>query len=162
MKKSIKGTIAAALLLSSLSIGSSAMASSPDTAVSHVTGNQVNDLDDSEKNPENVFIPMAVEKPIDNEPLKKTHTNKSFNIPSGYGWVKVYVKNNGTSSFFVSVTDSSGTQLMSGNVAPGDAFDEISSSAWGTGQHTVSVNSQEGADLAGYIAVKIAQNENEL
>ncbi|WP_041749350.1 hypothetical protein [Brevibacillus brevis] len=161
MKKSIKGTIAAALLLSSLSIGSSAMASSPDTVVSHVTGNKVQDLVDSEKISENVFTPMEVKKLVNNKKVKGTQGSATFDIPSGYGWVKVYVKNEGTTDITVSVTDPSGSQLMYDTIKPGGAFDEISSSAWGTGKHTVGV-STSGDDMAGYIAVKVAQHENEL
>ncbi|MGG1153256.1 hypothetical protein ABE237_11855 [Brevibacillus formosus] len=162
MKRSVKGTIAAALLLSSLSMGSSAMASSHDVVESHVMGTQVKDSGNFAVISESRFSPMAVQKPIDNVQLSNTYTNASFDIPSGYGWVKVYVKNDGASNIKVFVNDSSGSQLMYGEVKPGGYFSQISSTPWGTGRHTVGVSSPSGNDMQGYISVKLAQNQNEL
>ncbi|MBY0084823.1 hypothetical protein [Brevibacillus brevis] len=168
MKRSVKGTIAAALLLSSLSIGSSAMASSHDAVVkekypeSHVKVNQVKYPDNSAKSFMKLLEPMGSERPIDDVPIKNAKTDsKNFNIPEGYGWVKVWVYNSGTYEIKVSVTDSSGSQKMFFRVPPyGNQKFEISSSPWGTGSHTVSLSSDE--NMEGKVAVKIAQHQNEL
>lgn len=166
MKRSVKGIITAALLLSSLSIGSNAMASSPGAVVknpaSHVTGDQIKDWDTSAKPFLELLKPMIAKRPIDDVSIKNDNTDsKSFDIPEGYGWVKVYVYNSGNYEIKVSVTDPSGKQRMFFRVQPngGQNF-EISSSAWGTGLHTVGLSSDD--KMKGTVAVKIAQNQNEL
>ncbi|WP_409176274.1 hypothetical protein [Brevibacillus fortis] len=168
MKRSVKGTIAAALLLSSLSMGSSAMASSPEAVVkqknpeSHVTGDQVKVSDTSAKSFLELLKPMIAKRPIEDVPIKNDNTDsKSFDIPEGYGWVKVYVYNSGSYEIKVSVTDPSGKQRMFFRVQPngGQNF-MISSEAWGTGLHTVGLSSDD--KMNGTLAVKIAQNQNEL
>ncbi|MGG1263735.1 hypothetical protein [Brevibacillus laterosporus] len=107
------------------------------------------------------FEPMKTRKLVDGQNIgNRTQDDFEFDIPSGFGWVKVYVFNTGDADINVSVTNAKGKEVMSGKVKPGRAFDKKSSSPWGTGLHTVSVTSNE--DMSGKVSVKIAENKSEL
>ncbi|MFI8714714.1 hypothetical protein [Brevibacillus brevis] len=164
MKRFIKGTITATLLLSSLSFGSSVIASSSNVDVkqqnqeSQVTKGKIKKTDVSVNG---LFEPFKTRKPVNGENIaNNTQDDFEFDIPAGYGWVKVYVQNTGTADINVVVTDPNGNEVMSGVAKPGKPFDKKGSSGWGTGTHTVSVTSVE--DMSGIVSVKLAQTKNEL
>lgn len=104
---------------------------------------------------------LKTRKPVDGQNIaRNTQDDFEFDIPSRFGCVKVYVLNTGTTNINVSVTNSKGKEVMSEVAKPGKPFDKISSSAWGTGLHTVSVTSVE--NMSGKVSIKIAENKSEI
>ncbi|QOS99333.1 hypothetical protein JNUCC42_00605 [Brevibacterium sp. JNUCC-42] len=60
------------------------------------------------------FEPLKTRKPIDGQNIaRNTQDDFEFDIPSGFGWVKVYVLNRGMTDVNVSVTNSKGKEVMS-------------------------------------------------
>ncbi|RAP28422.1 hypothetical protein EEL32_17100 [Brevibacillus laterosporus] len=107
------------------------------------------------------FEPLKTRKPVDGQKIgNRTQDDFEFDIPAGFGWVKVYVMNTGDTDINVTVTDSKGKEVMGGVAKPGKPFDEKGSSPWKTGLHTVSVTSVE--DMSGKVSVKIAETKREL
>ncbi|MCZ8522173.1 MULTISPECIES: hypothetical protein [Paenibacillus] len=105
--------------------------------------------------------PLETRKPIDNQNIAyRTQDNINFDIPAGFGMVKVFVHNTGVADIKVTVLNPNGTVKMSGTVVPGGTFNETGSSAWGTGKHSVSLTSPE--DMSGTVSVKLAETSQEL
>ncbi|MFB6367863.1 hypothetical protein ACFCP7_28315 [Paenibacillus elgii] len=147
MKKKLASTVAAIALVCSISASS-------------VFANDVVIPPPSDKG--GVITPFETRKVINNENIaNNTQHTMNFDIPAGFGMVKVYVHNTGKASINVVVTDSSGSVKMSGKAdAHGGVFDQKGSSAWGTGKHSVSLTSVE--DMSGTVSVKLAETSNEL
>lgn len=69
-----------------------------------------------------------------------------FNVPPRYGWVKVWIKNEGNNRVDFSINRTSNQfQVMSGHVAAGD-------------DHSIQVSSE--GHMGGELAVKLAQDKN--
>lgn len=82
----------------------------------------------------------------------------AFSIPANYGWVKVWVKNNGKDTITVTVTQGTetGTVKMQFKVAPGQHDYRLASSPWATGNHVVSISPSQGNPVNALLNVKLA------
>lgn len=112
---------------------------------------------------ESVISSSATDPVIKNEALAGTATTKQFNIPPGFGYVKVSFVNTGTKQFTFTINQGSlsGTQKMSGTVpADGKEHTFFSDKAWSTGWFYVNVSSAQG--MSGKLGVRVGTDLNEL
>ncbi|NMO96837.1 hypothetical protein [Paenibacillus lemnae] len=82
----------------------------------------------------------------------------AFSIPAHYGWVKVWVKNNGKDTITVTVTKGTETGVvkMQFKVAPGQQGYKLASSPWAMGNHVVSISPGQGYPVKAQLNVKLA------
>ncbi|WP_432775457.1 hypothetical protein AAFJ72_20150 [Brevibacillus gelatini] len=171
MKKFILGTIATTLSLASLAFTSNVMASpnaaSPEkvderqTLTEQDRGAQIN-RPDSINGIKDKGMQRATKKPVNDFTIAAdTQHTIDFDIPKGYGWVKVYVQNTGKADINVVVINNvTGEEMLSGVAKPGKSFSKISSSPWGADEHSISLTSVE--NMSGSVSVKLAQKKSEL
>ncbi|ALP35837.1 hypothetical protein ASL14_06295 [Paenibacillus sp. IHB B 3084] len=111
---------------------------------------------------DHVITPQET-KSVVNRTLRNTELTEDFEIPSRYGYVKVWIRNDGDQpiKFSVNQGSPSGTQKLSGTVKPGQIYSEVSSNAWSTGKFYVSLTSGN-AYMSGELAVRIGTSRGEL
>ncbi|WP_025683901.1 hypothetical protein [Paenibacillus maysiensis] len=136
----------------------------PATTDSAQVNQSANDSTDvnTPKPGDHVITPQET-KSVVNRTLRNTELTEDFEIPSRYGYVKVWIRNNGDQpiKFSVNQGSPSGTQKLSGTVKPGQTYDEVSSSAWSTGKFYVSLTSGN-TYMKGELAVRIGTSRGEL
>lgn len=114
-------------------------------------------------NGETVITPHTTDPVIKNESFAGTSTTKQFNIPAGYGHVKISVVNTGTKqlTFTVNQGSASGTQKMY-EVVPADGQEHVffSDKAWSTGWFYVNLSSAQG--MSGKLGVRLGTDLQEL
>ncbi|WP_042228974.1 hypothetical protein [Paenibacillus popilliae] len=99
---------------------------------------------------------------VNNEGFAGVEVTKKFEIPEHYGWVKVWVKNEGKKEIKVSVEkDNNGGQKMFETVPPGDSWTGYAEKPFSTGDHFVQVTSDE-AEMQGHMSVKIGNDKEQL
>lgn len=91
-------------------------------------------------------------------------TLPAFNIPASYGWVKVWVQNNGLDTITVTVHQgtATGTVKMQFQVAPGQQDYRLASSPWSTGNHVVSISPSQGNAVNANLTIKLSTSQVEL
>ncbi|OMF72970.1 MULTISPECIES: hypothetical protein [Paenibacillus] len=167
--KNIKKASVVSVLSLALAIPLSASAAATDvapaatdsTAVSQ-SANTSTDVN-TPKAGDHVITPYATKSVVDRT-LRNTELTENFDIPSGYGYVKVWIRNDGKQPIKFSVNRGSetGTQMLSGTVEPGRTYSEISSSAWpGANKYYVSLSSGK-AYMEGELSVRIGTSRGEL
>ncbi|MGG0794762.1 hypothetical protein ABE137_12250 [Brevibacillus laterosporus] len=104
--------------------------------------------------------PMKTKKILTKD-LANTEMAEEFSVNRSYGWVKVYVHNEGSKTINISVTDENGNEKMSGKVKPGKTWTGYGEKPWGIGDYTVGLTSGQ-AKMSGKLSVRIAQNRDEL
>ncbi|MNW41523.1 hypothetical protein D3C74_186650 [compost metagenome] len=110
-----------------------------------------------------VISPYAT-KSVANRTLRNTELTENFDIPAGYGCVKVWIRNDGKQpiNFSVNKGAETGKQMMSGTVEPGRTYSEISSNAWpGANKYYVALTSGK-AYMKGDLFVRIGSSRGEL
>ncbi|MET1173758.1 hypothetical protein [Paenibacillus amylolyticus] len=116
-------------------------------------------------NGEPVITPHTTDPVIKNESFSGTSTTKQFNIPAGYGHVKLSFVNTGTKQFTFTVNQgsASGTQKMYG-VVPADGqeytFFSNKTQPWSTGWFYVNLSSAQG--MSGKLGVRLGTDWQEL
>ncbi|WP_262384903.1 hypothetical protein [Paenibacillus terrae] len=112
---------------------------------------------------DHVITPQATDPVLDVR-LRGTEMSKPFTIRAGYGYVKVWVRNNGSQKIKLTVTQGSGagTVKLSGTIYPGEDWSSpINSSAWSTGDFYVNLTSGS-ADMSGQVSVRTGTTRGEL
>ncbi|MET3209551.1 UNVERIFIED_CONTAM: hypothetical protein ABIC26_002498 [Paenibacillus sp. PvR008] len=114
------------------------------------------------KTGDHVITPQETKSVIDRT-LRNTELTEDFEIPARYGYVKVWIRNDGDQpiKFSVNQGSPSGTQKLSGTVKPGQTYDGVNSSAWSIGKFYVSLTSGN-AYMKGELAVRIGTSRGEL
>ncbi|OXM17368.1 hypothetical protein [Paenibacillus herberti] len=151
MKFATTATMAVTLLVS----GSSAFANenaspaSPAPSPSLVTPTKIGIFDTS-----NVIFNAAL----------KDGLKSSFDIPKGYGWVKVWVKNTTNAEMTVRVTQGSltGKEKMNFKVPANSQVSVDGTAAWSTGDFHVAISTENSEALTGLLSVKLATTQGEL
>ncbi|TKI57011.1 hypothetical protein E8L90_16920 [Brevibacillus antibioticus] len=144
MKKAIKGTIATALLLSSLSIWAGVMASNDSAETSHV-------ISKVESSKAGAFEPHGKRPGIKNGTLPTDEKNVSygFSVPNGFAYGKVWIKNNGKAKLTFTVKNTHFDDIvMSGSVKKGESksFYVDPNEGWGADNHLIAFSSDENLD----------------
>lgn len=101
--------------------------------------------------------------------LEGQEMKEEFNVKAGYGWVKVYIKNDGTKPIKFSVAEGSetGPIVMSGTVEAGKSKTfynwkfKGSENGAAVGTHVISLNCNE-AVMKGRATVRIGTSKSEL
>lgn len=94
----------------------------------------------------------------------KDGVKPKFTIPSGYGWVKVWVQNDTNEEMTVRVTQGSltGTEKLSFKVPANDQNYATGIAAWSTGDFYVAISTKNSVALSGLLSVKLATTKGEL
>lgn len=106
-----------------------------------------------------IITPFAVRYPVINElVVGNPGATRTFNVDANYGWVKVWVKNNGQDTITVTVTQGteSGPQKMQFQLAPGAHDFRVASDPFSTGNHVVSLSPAQGYTVNAELTVKTA------
>ncbi|WGV60859.1 hypothetical protein QIH01_06905 [Brevibacillus brevis] len=145
MKKVIKGTIAIALLLSSLSIGAGVMASTDSVETNQVMFSKV------ESSKAGAFEPYGKRPGIKSGTLPTDEKNVSyaFSVPNGYAYGKVWIKNSGKAKLTFTVKNTHFDEIvMSGSVKKGESksFYVDPNEGWGADNHLIEFSSDENFD----------------
>lgn len=91
---------------------------------------------ESETPNESINTPLPISTVISNEDLASTSTMKQFDMPDGYGYVKVKFKNTGSKPFIFTINlgSAAGPMKMSGTVpADGKEHAFINEKTWSSG-----------------------------
>ncbi|MGG1639719.1 hypothetical protein ACIFQM_00180 [Paenibacillus sp. NRS-1782] len=98
-----------------------------------------------------------------NKSLANTEMSERFYIDPGYGYAKVWLRNDGSQPIKLTVTQgsASGTQKMSATIGKGETWSQINSSAWSTGNFYVNLTSGNAA-MKGSLSVRIGNSRGEL
>ncbi|WP_258297862.1 hypothetical protein [Paenibacillus peoriae] len=112
---------------------------------------------------DHVITPQATDGQIVDRPVAGFNDSADFDVKSGYGYVRLYLRNTGdtTITFTVNQGSASGAEKYSGTVKPGKTFDDIlnKNNAWSTGKFYVSLSSGSGS-MSGKLGVRTSTNTN--
>ncbi|WP_342416976.1 hypothetical protein NST83_06150 [Paenibacillus sp. FSL R10-2782] len=134
-----------------------------DSAAVSQSANETTDVN-TPKEGDHVITPQATDLRIDNAKLEGTEMSKSFSIPAGYGYVKVWVNNTGDQPIKITVTQGSGsgTVKLSGTADAHNQWSSpVNSNAWSTGTFYVNLTSGK-ADMSGKLSVRVSSTKGEL
>ncbi|MDR9855693.1 hypothetical protein RJP21_18935 [Paenibacillus sp. VCA1] len=155
MKRLVVFATTAAMTATLLVIGVSAFA---DNVVSHVPSltPSVTAQNKSEITPP-AITPYDTKNPIYNTQLRDG-VKPAFLIDTGYGWVKVWVKNDTNEEMIVRVTKESltGQEKMMFTVPAHGQLAVPGNKAWSTGTFYVAITTRNSVPLSGLLSVKLA------
>jgi len=100
---------------------------------------------------------------ISNEDLAGTSTMKQFDMPDGYGYVKVKFKSTGSKpfTFTINLGSAAGTMKLSGTVlADGKEHTFFNDKVWSTGDYFVNISSSQG--MSGTLSIDLGADINKI
>ncbi len=109
------------------------------------------------------ITPQATRGVIINDSLANTTYQRDFDVPPGYGYVKVSIKNLGSKNitFTVNKAKSSGASVLSGTIAPNGVPKPFYTPALAVGTYVITVSSGS-ATMSGTVGVRLGTNLDEL